>query len=90
MLANVPRGRLLTASSDVQTKEAIMMEKIASNDNQTKGVKVIEIVASSDKQTEGGRLEDEISRNHSDLTLGNSPGKRSESVREGVKVIKII
>ena len=90
MANNVPRGRILSASSDKQTQEATVIEKIASNINQTKGAMVIDIIASSDKQTKGARLEDDISRNHSDLTLGNSPGKRSENVTEGVKVRKII
>ena len=90
MLTNVPKGRLRSASSDDQTKEKTVIEKIASNVNQTKGAMVIDIIASSDKQTKGARLENDISRHHSDLTLGNSPGKRSENVREGVKVREII
>ena len=89
-MADVPRGRILSASSDEQTKEAIMMKRIASSDDQTKGVAMTENSAPSDKQTIEAALKYEISQNHSDPTLGNSPGKRSESVREGVKVIKII
>ena len=91
MLANnVPRGRILSASSDKQTQEATVIEKIASSDKQTKEATMIGNIGSSDKQTEGARLEDDISRNHPDLTLGNSPGNRSENVTEGVKVRKII
>ena len=62
-----------------------MIEKIASRDERTKEATMI-----GNKQTNGARLEDDISRNHSDLTQGNSPGNRSENVTEGVKVRKII
>ena len=78
MLANVPRGRILNASSDEQTKGATMMAT------------VIEKIASNDNQTKEAALKDEIGRHHSEHSLGKSPNTRSEDVREGVKVRKII
>ena len=91
MLANnVPRGRILSASSDKQTQEATVKEKNSSSDKQTKEATMIGNIGSSDKQANGARLEDDISRNHSEVTLGNYPGNRSENVTDGVKVRKII
>ena len=78
MLANVPRGRILSVSSDEQTKGATMMAT------------VIEKIASNDNQTKGAALKDEIGRHHSEHSLGKSLNSRSEDVREGVKVRKII